>query len=231
MTLLSPHGSTPLFDDDFPPGEQLPRRIEAVFLPRTSVYGTAVRMVVNGFHVGDPLTDNAWEEEEIGYRWHDALHLAHAVCLGWSPIFRGLAKLKRRSNPHLDHVEDGGRAAVADEAIAWATFCRARRRNWFEPDQSVDGDLLDAVQEMTYGLEVARCSRAELEHAIRSGIACMRALWHHNGGILYGDLHARSLHWQPVLATTAAAPSAPPAVSTSAGIGTPDLPAIAGTPA
>src|SRR5260370_21016392 len=85
-------------------------------------------MTVNGFPVGDPLTDNAWSE--TGYRWHDTLHLAHAVCLGWSPVFRGLAGIKRRSDPRTDHVEDRGRAAGADAAIAWAVFCPAPPRAW-----------------------------------------------------------------------------------------------------
>jgi hypothetical protein len=124
-----------LFDNEFPPGEQLPRQIEVHFITYPTPYGPGVQMVVNGSRVGDPLTDNGWSE--TGYRWHDALHLAHAMCLGWSPILRGLAKLKRRSNPRVDHIEDGGRAAVADEAIAWAVFCRARRHDWFEQDQRV----------------------------------------------------------------------------------------------
>jgi hypothetical protein len=141
-----------LFDDGFPPGEQIPRRLEVTLRAEPGPHGEVVRMTVNGLRVGDPLTDNGWTE--TGYRWHDTLHLAHAVCLGWSPVFRGLAGLKRRSDPQLDHIEDGGRAAVADEAIAWAVFCHARRRGWYA-DQPPDGDLLDYVQEMTYGLEVA----------------------------------------------------------------------------
>jgi hypothetical protein len=88
-------------------------------------FGEVVRMTVNGVRAGDPLTDNGWSE--TGYRWHDTPHLAHVVCLGWSPVFRGLSGIKRRSDPRVDHVEDGGRAAVADEAIAWrCSAVRAR---------------------------------------------------------------------------------------------------------
>lgn len=105
-----------LFDDWYPPGEQIPRRLEAVFISAPGQYGDVVSMVINGFRIGDPLTDRGWNE--TGYRWHDALHLAHAVCLGWSPVLRNLAGLRRRSDPRTDHVEDGGRAVVADEAIA-----------------------------------------------------------------------------------------------------------------
>ncbi|GAA1021380.1 hypothetical protein Aple_060350 [Acrocarpospora pleiomorpha] len=183
-----------LFDDDFPSGEQIPRQIEAHFTTYPTPFGPGVRLIVNGSRVGDPLTDNGWSE--TGYRWHDALHLAHAMCLGWSPVLRGLADLKRRSDPQVDHIEDGGRAVVADEAIAWAVFCRARRRDWFER-RPVDSELIGFVQAMTYGLEVGRCSRAEIAHAIRTGVSCMRSLWWHHGGILLGDLRQRSLEWRP----------------------------------
>jgi hypothetical protein len=184
------------FDDDFPVGEQIPRRMEITLQPGPSPHGDAVRMTINGFLVGDPLTDNAWSE--TGYRWHDTLHLAHAVCLGWSPILRGLAGLKRRSDPRTDHIEDGGRAAVADEAIAWAVFCHARKRDWYK-GKSVDPGILRYVQEMTYALEVSACSRDEWAHAIRTGLECLHAVWEHNGGVLVGDLHMRSLTYQSPL--------------------------------
>jgi hypothetical protein len=85
------------FDDGFPPGEQIPRHMEIVLTAEPGPFGEVVRMTVNGTQTGDPLTDNSWAE--TGYRWHDALHLAHAVCLGWSPVFRSLAGIKRRSDP------------------------------------------------------------------------------------------------------------------------------------
>ena len=147
-------------------------------------------MTINGLPVGDPLTDNAWSE--TGYRWHDTLHLAHAVCLGWSPLFRSLAKLKRRSDPRVDHVEDGGRAIVADEAIAWAVFCHARNHDWYER-QMPETNLLDYVREMSYALEVSARSREEWAHAISTGLRCLRAVWLHGGGNLTGDLAARTL--------------------------------------
>lgn len=218
-----------LFDDDFPPGEQIPRHLTVQFTTQPGPFGPVVRMVVNGFRVGDPLTDNGWSE--TGYRWHDALHLAHAVCLGWSPIFRGLTGVKRRSDPRVDHIEDGGRAAVADEAIAWAVFCRARQRDWFENGKPIDADLLDTVQAMTYGLEVAARSREELEHAIRSGLTCMRSLWWHGGGVLVGNLHTRTLEWRPAPATDEGTPSAPAGGPTWAGNDSRPVSASAGTPA
>lgn len=223
--MTSPRG---LFDDRFPPGEQIPRRMEIHFRAEPGRFGDVVRLVVNGFQVGNPLTDNGWSE--TGYRWHDALHLAHAVCLGWSPIFRSLAGLKRRSDPRTDHIEDGGRAAVADEAIAWAVFCHARTRGWYR-DRPIDADLLDYVEEMTYAMEVAARSRGEWAHTIRTGLGCMLALWEHDGGVLLGDLHERTLRFQPPVNAPEPRPCAPAAGPTSGGTGTRSAERSAGTPA
>jgi hypothetical protein len=216
------------FDDDFPPGEQIPRRLDVILRPEPGEHGEMVRMTVNGSGVGSPLTDNSWGE--TGYRWHDTLHLAHAVCLGWSPVFRGLAGLKRRSDPRVDHIEDGGRAAVADEAIAWAVFCRARERGWYQ-DRPLDAGLLDHVREMSYALEVSARSGAEWEHAIRSGLACMRAVWASGGGVLAGDLHTRSLVFASPLSIPGPRRSAPRAAPISAGTGSRWGSRPAGTPA
>jgi hypothetical protein len=179
------------FDEQCPPGERLPRHLHAEFSAEPGPYGQIVRLVVNGVTVGDPLTDRGWSE--TGYRWHDALHLAHAVCLGWSPVLRSLAGLRRRSDPHTDHIEDGGRAIVADEAIAWATFCYARAHHWL-PD-GPPAVLLDRVEEMTYGLEVARRTRPQWRHALITGLDCMLALWRHQGGTLTGDLDTATLRF------------------------------------
>lgn len=71
-------------------------------------------------------------------------------------------------------------------------FCHARNRRWYA-DRSPDASLLEYLQEMTYALEVSARSRAEWAHAIRSGLACLRAVWLHGGGVLRGDLSARLL--------------------------------------
>jgi hypothetical protein len=215
------------FDDGFPPGEQIPRHMEIVLTAEPGPFGEVVRMTVNGIRTGDPLTDNSWSE--TGYRWHDALHLAHAVCLGWSPVFRSLAGLKRRSDPGTDHVEDGGRAVVADEAIAWAVFCRARTRGWYA-HRPPEAGLLRTVREMTYALEVSSKTPGEWEHAITTGLGCLRAVWANGGGVLVGDLRTKTLSFTGP-APGGPAPSAPPAAPTSAGTGSRSGPGSAGTPA
>jgi hypothetical protein len=215
------------FDDGFPPGEQIPRHVQVVLTAEPGPFGEVVRMTVNGVRIGAPLTDNSWSE--TGYRWHDTLHLAHAVCLGWSPVFRGLAGIKRRSDPRTDHVEDGGRAAVADEAIAWAVFCHARTRAWYA-HQPPEASLLRTVREMTYALEVSDKTSGEWAHAITTGLSCLRAVWANGGGVLVGDLRQRTLSFTGP-APGGPGPSAPPAAPTSAGTGSRSAPGSAGTPA
>jgi hypothetical protein len=216
------------FDDGFPPGEQIPRHLDVTLRAVPGPSGETVRMTLNGLPVGDPLTDNG--RSETGYRCHDTLHLAHAVCLGWSPVLRSLAGLKRRSDAVTDHVEDGGRAIVADEAIAWAVFCHARNRGWYQ-GQSPDPGLLERVHEMTYALEVSARTGEEWARSISAGLDCLRAVWQHGGGILRGDLEARSLVFTGPLTGSGELPCAGAADPISGGSGSRRRRASAGTAA
>ena len=42
-------------------------------------------------------------------RFHDIFHLSYAAILGWSPTVRALLRCKRKSDPRVDEVEDGGK--------------------------------------------------------------------------------------------------------------------------
>ena len=102
-----PLGSSPLSEGVWPQSEQLP----ACFDAWLSDQGGCVTM---SFSVGDgrmqitpdSLTDNAYDPD--GYRFHDVFHLAYAAVLDWSPVTRSLLQRKRKSNPQVDEVEDGG---------------------------------------------------------------------------------------------------------------------------
>ena len=67
-------------------------------------------MTMDGAPLGNELTDNAYEND--GYRYHDVFHLAYAAVLGWSPVIRKLMDRKRKSDPQIDRIEDGGRATA-----------------------------------------------------------------------------------------------------------------------
>ena len=92
--------------------------------PKVLLYGP------DGVKLGDPLTDNAYDDD--GYRFHDVFHLAYAAMLGWSPITRFFFKAKRESDPRVREVEDGGRATVIEEAISAFVFDYARNERFLE---------------------------------------------------------------------------------------------------
>ena len=65
-------------------------------------------------------------------RFHDVFHLANAAILHWSPVFRALIRQKRKSDPKIDEVEDGGRATVVEEGLTAWIFSYAKGLNFFE---------------------------------------------------------------------------------------------------
>jgi len=197
-----------LFDERRPAEEQLPRRFTVRFTARGDRWAPTARMELDGRPVGDPLSDKAYGE--LGYRWHDVFHLAYAACLSWSPTFRTLIGRRRVSDPVVNGVEDGGRAKVIDEGIAALVFDYARRHAFLDGVTAVDDGLLAMITSLTAGLEVHARTPAEWEHAILSGFTAFRLLRRNDGGIVIGDLHARTLTYAPhqaqdVPAVTAAA--------------------------
>jgi hypothetical protein len=128
-----------------PPWEQLPRRFVLQLTdnyrdpqtPVTSVYLHDAQPNVfpegpifshddqpqgfaTGQQLGDSLTDRSYIPD--GFRHHDVLHAAVAAVTGWSPVLRGSFNVRRRSDTVVDHIEDGGRAVVAEEGIVLLGF-------------------------------------------------------------------------------------------------------------
>lgn len=159
------------FDDSFPAAERLPRLMEVSI---TELAGERAVMVINGVKIGDQLTDNRFEDD--GYRFHDVFHLTYATVLGWSPTLRALMKRKRKSDPKVDEVEDGGRAIVIEEGIAAMVFSYAERRNFLDGMQGVNYELLRTIKEMTAYLEVGIRTEGEWERAILLGFDLWREL-------------------------------------------------------
>lgn len=182
------------YDTRFPTGQRLPRQFTTRFatvsgpdgLPRVKIYlGTDP--------AGDALDDNAYEEDH--YRFHDALHLAHAAVLGWSPVFRWMLQAKRKDDLTIDRVEDGARAIALEEGLTAFIFSEAAQRGFFEGTDRVDWDLLKTVRRMTANLEVGDQPPHAWRRAILHGYAVWRQLRQHGGGIVEGDLDARSIRF------------------------------------
>ena len=180
-----------LYDEQYPTTEQLPRTFMAQVRYPTDGGHHQVHLYLDGSPLGDPLTDNAYDED--GYRFHDILHLAFAAVLGWSPVIRKLLEVKRKSNLLVDQIEDGGRATAIEEGIAALVFTHARAHNFYEGVQEVDTDLLQTVKHMTAHLEVQSRSVGQWEKAILAGFTIWRQVSKHQPGEIRANLWEQSI--------------------------------------
>jgi NTP pyrophosphatase (non-canonical NTP hydrolase) len=184
-------GQQRLFDEDSPEAEQFPRHCRVTF--REEPQGAGVRVMISrdGQVIGDPLTDNAHDDD--GYRFHDVFHLSYAAILGWSPIVRTLLKVKRKSNPMVDEVEDGARAKIIEELISQLVYTYAREHNYLEGVAGVDYHLLRTIQAVVSDREVRIRSVADWERAILDGYSVWRVVRANRGGTVEVDLKARTI--------------------------------------
>jgi NTP pyrophosphatase (non-canonical NTP hydrolase) len=180
------------FDKNFPVYEQLPREFEIEFLPIQEPHTSIMRM--NGIQLGDRLTDNSYEDD--GYRFHDVFHIAGVGLLGWSPVFRRLLKAKRKSDPKVDEVEDGARAAIIEEAIINHIYDFARP-GFLKGISRVDLDLIKRVQRLVRGYEVSQCEPWEWQHCILESYRIFRELKESGSGVLHVNADKRRLTLLP----------------------------------
>ena len=179
------------FDAGLPEGERLPRRLIVDLIDISDSGHHRVQILIDGKSFGSDLTDNAYDPD--GYRFHDIFHLAYAAVLGWSPVTRRLLQRKRKSQPLLDEVEDGGRASVIEEGIAALAFDYARRHQFLDGVATLDYQLLRTVKDMTSHLEVNQCTPGEWELAIIEGFSVWRSVLAEGGGRIEVDLDARHI--------------------------------------
>lgn len=214
--------SLPVLDGDYPPEERFPRHLVIGFAERILPTGRAAADITLvsaepnafphgpvtrdngksiGFKVGsslgDPLTDNSRRTD--AYRFHDAIHLGFVAVLGWSPTIRALLRLKRKSNPETDEVEDGARAIFAEEGLAAVLSRLAKRRAGLLSESSIDGEVIDVAKAATADLEVESLPGWLWRNAISQGFQGMRLLAENGGGYLVADLDQRALTYTKVL--------------------------------
>ncbi len=183
------------FDAQRAPEEQLPRQFDVEIRPvrdSDSSSEAKIEVIWEGEIVGNRLGDNTYDDS--GYRFHDVFHLANAAVLGWSPVARGnLFGRKRKSDEHLDNVEDGGRAIAVEEGITAYVFEYGRNHNHLESVESLDYQVLRTFKTLTSGLEVQARPLWEVEEAIFQGFAAWRQIKAADGGLLRGNLADRTL--------------------------------------
>ncbi|MFZ6731266.1 nucleoside triphosphate pyrophosphohydrolase family protein [Undibacterium sp. Ji42W] len=192
-----------LFDENFTATEQFPRNFEINVDSELSDQDNKghAQLLFQAKQFGNELTDNAYEDD--GYRLHDVFHLAFVAILGWSPVLRGkhFFNCKRKSDKDVDEVQDGGRAAVIDEAIVALIFTEAKKNSFFEGVDSVEYGLLRTIKDLTAHLEVSVCSGKQWEITILAACKIWRELKVHQHGKIFGDLNARSIKFVPCMSS------------------------------
>lgn len=194
-----PESNRPLWDESCDTSQRLPRQFEYTFVHRELDGVTKLVLVdgTDGSRAGDPLTDNAYEDD--GYRYHDVIHLAFAARLGWSPVWRKLLRkrgqVRNRTPSTVADAEDGGRAQVIEEAIVAAAYSYAADHGFLLGLQTVDWRLLRFIQQLTASLEVRGVSTWEWNDTLLRAFAVWRQLREHSGGIVRGDLVARTIQF------------------------------------
>lgn len=183
------------YDAHFPEHERLPLQMRVVFREVESNGRMKLELIYNDQTFGDHLTDNAHVDD--GYRYHDVFHLTLAIFLGWSPIVRKLLKVKRKTVPQIDEVEDGARAAATEEAITALVFNHARDYSYFDGAETVDYELLRAIKLTTRSFEVRDKSYRDWEEAILAAYRVWRKMAENNGGVLVGDADRRTVAYEP----------------------------------
>lgn len=186
----------PLLDESALPHEQLPRKIEVTFIERKAAGKTKyVVQQCKGLNIGDRLTDNNVKDDD--YRFHDVFHLSYAAFLGWSPVIRALFKVKRKSEPDVDEIQDGARAILIEEGISTWIFNRAHHDlKLFQGADSVDYSLLKTVHDFTTGYEVENSYLWQWEKSILEGFRVFRELKKHRGGTVIANLETHTLEYR-----------------------------------
>jgi NTP pyrophosphatase (non-canonical NTP hydrolase) len=215
---VSAGADLPVFDATYPSSERFPRRLVIEFreyvqdgrmfaqmrllsaepnsFPDGQIQGPDGKPqgFTVGADLGDPLTDNSRLAD--AYRYHDAIHFGFMAVLGWSPNLRSLLRLKRKSNPETDEVEDGARAIFAEEGLAAILSRLAPRRLGFATDASIDTETVEVATATVSELEVDVMPGWLWKSAIRQGFTSLHALKSNSGGHLVADLDERTLTYQ-----------------------------------
>ena len=208
------------FDAGFPAEERFPRQLQVRFVEDRSSGGPKVTMtlidaVPNAFpngavpqvqddktkmkgysvgkQLGDQVDNNSHHDD--AYRYHDAIHLGFLAVLQWSPNLRNLLRIKRKSIPAVDDVEDGARAVFAEEGLAAILAKQAFVNDDYLEVRKVPEELLELIASVTDDLEVSVLPLWLWAEAICQGFQVMRLLARNGGGFVLADLDAGQLRY------------------------------------
>lgn len=183
------------FDNCYTASEQLPRQFTVTFQP-VAEKKNGVRVILNDtILIGDVVNDNSFEQDF--YRYHDIFHYSFAALLGWSPCSRSMMKRKRKSDPMVDEIEDGARAAITEEALSLLVFNEAKREGFYK-NGKVSKSLLRTIKQMTETFEVRSRSEKEWEKVILKAYQLFRFLVQNDGGRIKFDAIEGTAEFYPL---------------------------------
>jgi MazG C-terminal domain len=207
----TPEVLTAALDAAFPVEERLPRSGRVRFVAGMDASGMVTNTTfLDEREIGDVLTDACSQAD--GYRFHDCLHLAFALILGWSPVTRALLGAKRRSSPFVDATEDGGRAIAVEEGVAALVFAHQAAESLFLSGGSLWSEdaftqlspiVVETAVIMTRPFEVADRTPQQWAAAIVTGLRAMAAA-DATGGDLELDFDVALNEWTVLPAVAAA---------------------------
>lgn len=194
----SPLTGIKLFDSDLDVIEQFPR---SFVVDVTSAVASGdddfptVQLYWNRQPFGAKLTDNSVEDD--GSRLHDVFHLAFLAKLGWSPVLRSknFFNCKRRSLKRVDEIEDGGRAAVIEEAVSALIFVKAKEAGFYEVIRTVEYGVLRLIKDLTLHLEISILPLKQWEVAILAACDIWRSVRKNGNGQIVCDLNLRTIEF------------------------------------
>lgn len=185
------------FDFDRKHVEQLPEELTVYFYNKDDEISY---IVINSILLGDPLDDNAKEED--GYRYHDGIHFVIYALLGWSPVWRGFLRRKRKEKLHpqdkTDQAEDGARARIVEEMIVKLIHSYFEKIKGNIRKGSVSSNLLNTIEMLSEGLEIENTTYAQWERIIIRSQKIYRKLVENKGGKLIIDLKNKKIEYKKI---------------------------------
>ena len=184
-------------DDNFPKFERFPRKLVVeIRQERVGTY-TKAMLFINDLMYGNPLDDNISGEEDF-YRYHDIFHMSFVAHLWWSPSFRALLNMKRRSDPQTDKNEDGGRARLMEEGLTHFIFRYGSDNNFFKGKKKVrvSSSVLNTIEAMVRGYEVQDRPLSLWNDAIINAFDVFSKVKAEGGGKITIDMENRKLTFE-----------------------------------
>ena len=142
--------------------------------------------------LGEKLTNNSIIDD--GYRFHDAFHIGIMAKLGWSPVMRSLLGVKRRGNPRMDEIDDGGRAIAFEESLFDFIATSGLENGVIEDPKFATLMLLNFFRTRT--LQEKRPDYTQASDALFEGIQLFHQVRRSLGGYVIANLDNRSTIYQ-----------------------------------